>query len=136
MARFEVEGIDDIMKELETLGDIDAVAPKMINAAAPVLIKSMKKNISKATNRGYATGELEASIRATNARQNIYGYFSAVGPTGSDSKGVRNAEKMVYLEYGVSGKQEAHPVMAKTLHESEEEVIDVMQSIFNAEVRG
>ena len=134
MARLEVEGIDELISDLMELGNLDDVAPKMINAATPVMVKNMKRNIKAAANRGYATGELAESIRATKAKQNIYGYFAAVGPVGTDSKGTRNAEKMAYLEYGTSNQQ-AHPVMEKTMNDSEEDIIKRMQQIFDKEAK-
>lgn len=136
MARLDTEGIDELVEELEKLGKLDEVAPRMIRAAAPVLVHHMKSNIELAANRGYATGELAKSIKATKAKKNVYGHFAAVGPTGTDANGTRNGEKMAYLEYGVSGRQEAHPVMTKTINDSENEAIEKMQQIFDAEVSG
>lgn len=133
MARFEMNGVDEMMQELEQLADINEVANKMIDAASPTVASNLKKNIKAAANRGYATGELAASVKATKAKQNNYGHFAAVGVTGIDSKGMRNAEKMAYLEYGTSNGQTAHPVMEKTIHQSEDEVIEVMQQVFNRE---
>lgn len=133
MARFEMDGFDEMMQDLELLADLDEVANQMIDAASPIVARNMKKNIETAANRGYATGELAASVRATKAKQNNYGHFAAVGVTGTDSKGMRNAEKMAYLEYGTSKGQDAHPIMAKTLHQSEEEVVETMQQVFNRE---
>lgn len=133
MARFEMSGMDDLMKQMEQLADLEEVAPKMIDAATPTIKENLSKNIRTAANRGYATGELAESIQATKAKQNAYGYFAAVRPTGADKKGTRNGEKLAYLEYGVSGKQEPHPVMAKTINESEEVAISKMQEVFNRE---
>lgn len=133
MARFEMDGMDELMEELEAMADLSEIAPKMINAATPTVVENLSKNIHSAADRGYATGELESAVHATKAKQNNYGYFAAVGVTGTDSKGMRNGEKMAYLEYGTS-KQEAHPVMAKTVNESEDTCIEKMQEIFNREV--
>lgn len=139
MARFETNGIDEIEKELKRLENIDPIAQKMVNAAAPIVEDNLKKNIRQAANRRspagkkYSVGALERSIRATKAKVNAYGCFSVVRPTGVDAKGVRNAEKMAYLEYGTSKGQEARPVMVKTMNESASECLTVMQEVFNAE---
>lgn len=138
MAKFEMNGLDMLIEELERSADLSEVAPKMIDAATPILVKNLKKNIQSAASRGYATGALAESVHATKARMNQYGYFSAVGPTGTDKSGVRNGEKLAYLEYGTSRNGKQHqpprPVMARTMNESEEAVVERMQEVFNAEV--
>ena len=53
----------------------------------------------------------------------------AVRPVGTDSKGVRNAEKMGYKEYGTS-KQPAKPVLKKAVKKSEKECLEIMQKAF------
>lgn len=133
MARFEMNGLDEIMKDLDVMADLGEVAPKMIDAATPTVAKNLSKNIHAAANRGYATGELENAVHATKAKLNNYGYFAAVSVAGKDSKGTRNGEKLAYLEYGTS-TQEAHPVMAKTVNESKDICIEKMQEVFNREM--
>ena len=54
-------------------------------------------------------------------------------PTGRDEKGVRNMEKMVYMEYGTS-KQEATPVLSPAVRKAEDPVTEKMQEVFNREV--
>ncbi len=138
MAKFEISGLDMLIEELEKLADLTQVAPKMVDAATPILVKNLKNNIQTAVGSGYATGALVESVHATDAKMNQYGCFAAVGPTGTDAKGVRNAEKLAYLEYGTSQNGKRHqsprPVMARTLHESEDAVLKKMQEVFDAEV--
>lgn len=132
MANFEIKGIDELMEELGKLQDMEDVAPKMIDEATPIVEKNMKKYIHEAANRGYATGTLENAVNATKAKVNNYGYFAAVLVRGKDEKGVRNAEKLAYLEYG-TGRQAAHPIMEKVVNDSEDEVIKKMQEVFDRE---
>lgn len=138
MAKFEFAGLDMMVEELERIGKIDKLAPKMIEAATPILVENLKNNVRTAAGNGYATGELVASIGATDTEKNSYGYFSAVRPVGKDSKGMRNGEKMAYLEYGTSRNGKQHqpprPVLTRTLHESEDAVLKRMQEVFDAEV--
>lgn len=131
MANFHLEGIDGLVQQLENLADLSELAPKMIDAAKPTVAESLKKNIRIAADRGYATGELAESVTATKTRLNNYGYFASVLVSGTDTKGVRNGEKLAYLEYGTS-TQTAHPVMQKTVNESEQGAIQKMQDVFNA----
>lgn len=134
MAKFTMHGTDDFISQLEALSSgIGRVQEKMINGAAPILKDAMSDNIRAAADRGYATGALASSVRATKAKKNNYGYFAAVRVTGKDKKGVRNGEKLAYLEYGVEGGQQAHPVMAKTMRQSEEAVVRKMQEVFDQE---
>lgn len=132
MADFEFKGIDDFIEELKQLENLEEIAPKMIDEATPIVKKNMKKYIHEAANRGYATGTLENAVNATKAKVNNYGYFAAVLVRGKDEKGVRNAEKLAYLEYG-TGKQTAHPIMEKVVNDSEDDVIKKMQEVFDRE---
>ena len=128
-----MSGMEEVMKQLEDAAELERIAPKMIQAAAPNVVRNLKKNIHAAANRGYTTGELEKAVHSTKAKQNDYGYFAAVGVVGTDKKGIRNGEKLAYLEYGKS-RQEPHPVMAKTVNESEATCLAKMQEVFNQEV--
>ena len=133
MAQFQMDGLDDLMSQLESMADMTERAPRMIDAAAPILVKNLKKNIGAAVSLEYSTGELAASVKATNAKINQYGCFAAISVSGKDHKGVRNAEKLAYMEYGTS-KQLPHPVLQKSVNESETHVLEKMQEVFNAEV--
>lgn len=123
---FQTMGFDDLEKELDKVADADMIACKAIDAATPTLEKTLKNEIKSVTTQEYSTGDLAKSIKATEAKVNEYGCFAAVKPTGTDSKGVRNGEKMAYMEYGTS-KQEPKPVLRKVINKSEKECLDIMQ---------
>lgn len=123
---FQTMGFDDLEKELDKAADADMIACKAIDAATPTLEKTLKNEIKSVTTQEYSTGDLAKSIKATKAKVNGYGCFAAVKPTGTDSKGVRNGEKMAYMEYGTS-KQEPKPVLRKAISKSEKECLDLMQ---------
>lgn len=137
MARLKLDGLnelDDFVKGLSDLArDIDDIAKDCIDAATPTLKKALQDNISAAANRGYSTGELARSITPTKAKTNAYGNFAAVRPVGTDEKGVRNGEKLAYLEYGTS-KQEAHPVMKKAIAQAEPQIKEIIQERFKEHV--
>ena len=145
MAKLKLEGLeelDNLIKGLSDLGsDINEVAKDCINAAAPTLENALKKNIRSVTNRKdkrtgkpYSTGELERSIAATEAKTNAYGNFAAIRPVGTDANGVRNGEKLAYLEYGTS-EQEARPVMQKSINEAEPQTKEIIQKHFEEHVQ-
>ena len=131
---FRSMDFDDFARELEALGNVDDYAPEMLQAAAPVLQKALKGRVAKEADRGYATGDMEGAIAAHKPGKNGYGHYVMVTAEGVDRKGVRNNEKLAYLNYGTS-KQEARPVIAKAIDESEPECLKKMQEKFN-EVMG
>lgn len=131
---FKEFGLDELAKELERLGKVDEYAPEMLSEAGPILEKELKKEVSKEVNRGYAKGDLKKSIKSMKPGRNQYGYYIAVTATGKDRKGVRNNEKLAYLEYGTS-KQEARPIIGKAVVHSEDACLRKMQEKFN-EVTG
>lgn len=128
MAKFDIHGINDFMKEISQI-DIDRIAPKMLEESVPILEKSVRAESAKHRD----TGAMEESIKATGANINARGHYICVRPTGRDEKGVRNMEKMVYMEYGTS-KQEATPVLSPAIRKAEDPVTEKMQEVFNREV--
>lgn len=136
-----ITGFEDVEEMLNKLANPYEMAEKAVNKAAPIVEKNLKTQIRSAANRRdkygkpYSTGELEASIAATNARDNSLGVFAVVKPNETDKNGLRNAEKMGYLEYGVrSHGQEPRPVRAAAVAQSENAVMQVMEEVIGAEV--
>lgn len=130
MAKFDLHGIDDLMKGLNQL-DIDRIAPKMLEESVPILEKYVKAEALKHKD----TGAMAESIKKTGADVNEKGHYICVRPTGKDKKGVRNMEKMVYMEYGTS-KQDATPTLSPAVRKAEGKVTEKMQEVFNREVEG
>lgn len=126
MSQFDINGLDDMMEDLQRMSDPDALAEKMLEAAAPIVERNLKASVSTHSD----TGAMAGSIRATKAQKGANGWHITVRPTGKDRKGVRNMEKMAYLEYGTS-KQAATPVLAPAVRQSEGECIMAMQSVFD-----
>lgn len=129
MGRFDVhtDAFDSLMKDLSIL-DFSTLAPKMLEEAAPIL----QGNIVKRSAAHHDSGDMEGSIQPKKVTRGASEYRISVRPTGKDSKGVRNMEKMCYLEYGTA-KQDATPVMGPAVAESEEPVIEKMQEVFDRE---
>lgn len=127
MAKFDIHGIDDFMKDLSQI-DVERIAPKMLEEAVPILEREVVRECGKHKD----TGAMMSSIKPTGASVNQHGHYICVRPTGRDEKGVRNMEKMVYMEYGTS-KQEATPVISPAVRKAEGEVLDKMQEVFSRE---
>ncbi len=128
MASFESEGLDELIRSLDSI-KVEEVAPKMLKEAAPIL----ERNIKSRSDLHRRSGDMADSIKTTSPKKTKDGHSISVRPTGKDKKGVRNMEKMVYLEYGTS-KQNATPVLTPAIRESEDGVIEKMQEVFSREV--
>lgn len=141
MARASLTGFEDLEKFLGKLAEPEKMAVKAVDAATPIAEKRLKAEITKAANRKdrhgkpYSTGELAASIGHTKAGVNNLGVFAVVMPMGEDKKGLRNAEKMAYLEYGVKSHGQApHPVRQKTVNAVKTECQRAMEETVYREV--
>lgn len=127
MFQFDTEGFSALLSGLDEL-EIDEVAPKMLEESVGIMEKAIRKKAKKHKE----TGAMVRSIKKTSADKNDRGHFICVRPTGKDAKGVRNMEKMAYLEYGTS-TQKATPVITPALNECGDEVIEKMQEVFERE---
>lgn len=141
MARAKITGFDDLNQFFAKLEHPEKIAAKAVDKAAPVLEKALKSEIQSAANRKdargkpYSTGELAESIGRTKARENDLGVFAVVKPEGTDSKGLRNVEKLAYLEYGVAAHgQLPHPVRQKAVSAAEDECEMIMKKVIYEEV--
>lgn len=151
MAQFDIHGFDKLMAQLDRLGQIDAIAPKMLEEATPILQEEVVKEVSKHKD----TGDLMKSIEPTGVEMTHTGaYYICVRPTGTSSKRwqykknrskkksgrsgekteVRNMEKLVWLEFGVKGRA-ATPILTTATLNASPEVQKKLQEVFNREVR-
>lgn len=130
MASLDLEGFDSFLKDLSLL-DFDRIAPDMIKAGAPIL----EENIRRRSSDHEDSGDMAKSIKPTAVRKyGASGYRLTVRPTGQDEKGVRNMEKMCYLEYGTV-HQGATPVLSPAVEESEEPVAEAMWDVFHEKTK-
>lgn len=117
MAHIETTGFNDLLKDLEALGeDVNEMSDDMLAAGSTVAVDEWKKGIENEEHkivspdgkgyqakRGYVdTGDMRDSVaRAEKSRKNT----AEIYPQGKDRKGVRNAEKAFILHYGTSSYQ-------------------------------
>jgi HK97 gp10 family phage protein len=118
------DGLNQLLRELTSL-DADKMTDEMMKAAEPVMLEKLKHHAGK-----HGQGAMYNSIKSTGIKTNRSGKFLVVRPTGKDSKGVRNMEKMAYLEYGTY-KQAATPVVTPAVKEAESTVERAMDGIFD-----
>ncbi|MPM97516.1 hypothetical protein SDC9_144689 [bioreactor metagenome] len=131
MGKFDFNISPEFIQQLGRLADVDRFAPKMLDEAMPILERNVKNEVGKHV----ISGDLFRSIKITKAKKTKNGgYYASVHPTGVDSKGIRNMEKMVYLEYGTK-KQSPRPTLTKALKDSKPAVEQKMREVFEREVK-
>jgi hypothetical protein len=132
MAQFDFRGLDDLVAQLNRLGRIDEIAPKMIDGSIDLLEDEVKAELEHHKD----TGDMLASIETTRATLNQYGgYYAYVRPSGVDRDGTRNVEKLVYLEYGAKGRS-ATPVLKRATIRAAPKIKEKMVAIFEREING
>ena len=125
---FKIDGIGQMMDELRLLGEPDELAPKMLEAAEPILTRNLMAGLANHRR----SGDLVGSVKATKPKKGKEAWSLTVRPTGTDRKGVRNQEKLAYLEYGVKAhNQPATPVLSPAVRQSEAACLDAMQRVFD-----
>lgn len=144
MANLDFEIPKEFYNQLENLSNLDKVAPKMLEEAAPIVVSAMKSELAK-HNR---TAEMVNAVKADKSKKSVKhgGHFLTVYPRGTsreyvDSTGkrrkrntkVRNMDKLISLEYGNSD-QKATPVIAKIIKKSEKAVLEKMAEVYEREV--
>lgn len=131
MAIFDVSLDEDFIKSLGSLAQVERYAPKMIDEALPILKNKLIQELEQ--HNHIDTHDLIDSISINKAKASKKGgYYGSVYPKGNDGKGISNAEKLVYIEYG-ERSQAASGVIAKTTQQTEDEVLAKMQEVFERE---
>lgn len=144
MAAFELDFPDDFMKQLFQT-DSAEICMKALEEAAPILEEEMKNEIR--SNGHELSGELIDSIKATKPKKTNNGaYIVSVRPTGyskinsysvkKNGKKLRkypvsNALKMIWIEYGVNGRQPARPFMTRVMNRVRAVAMNRMQEVYN-----
>ena len=130
MAKFEVNGLDGLMAQLDRLGRFDEIAPKMLEEAVPIL----EEEVIRQATFHWKTGDMVKSIKKSGAMAGRGGgYYICVRPTGTDRNGVRNMEKAAWIEFGIKGRA-ATPMLTTAVLNARQEVVNKMQEVFNREV--
>lgn len=139
--KFEVDMPEKFWKQFENLQSIDAVAPKMLQAAAPIAVDAIKKRLRRHQN----TGQLIESVKAGKPQKakrsegyilkiNFAGYDKTRKPTPSQPKGVSNLIKAAGLEYG-NANEPARPFMQAAANDCQPEAAAAMQQAFETEMK-
>ena len=108
MARFDTGGLDDLINEMQRMGqDTGEVAEEMVNAAVEEIREAWRKSAQE--HGHHDTGAMIESIGIGPGPVRAGGIlYRDVYPQGTDSKGVRNAEKAFILNYGKHNMPASH----------------------------
>ena len=129
VARFDIDFPDDLVLKLEKLENFDEIAEEMLTEAEPIL----KKAIISEARPHRDTGDMIGSI-TSQIKKNDIGWFLTTYPRGKDRDGVRNMDKMMYIEYGTRDKP-ADPILSRAVRKAEFSVIAKMQEVFDRYLR-
>lgn len=129
MARLTFDGIDDVVKDMQRMGQLSGkVADEMLAKGAEKMQKSWVSVINR--RNLIDTRAMRKSVKPTKPKE-IYGGKSVdIFPKGKDKKGVRNAEKAFILHYGKSGFDATHFV-DEVVQEGEPEAQKAMSDRWN-----
>lgn len=144
MATFEMDFPDDFLHELLDT-DSDEICKKALEEAAPIMEKAMAEALREGHHE--MSGELIKSIKATKPKKGSNGaYIVNVRPTGYSSVNsysvkrgktstrkykVSNALKMIWIEYGVNGRQPARPFLTRAVNECKAATMQKMQEVYD-----
>lgn len=112
MAKLSFDGLDDVVKQMEKMGQMGGkVAEEMLLAGAAEMEKAWQESIRRFGHVKY--GDMLKSVGSTKIKPvKTGGKTLEVYPKGKDRKGVRNVEKAFILHYGKKGLDASHFVEA------------------------
>lgn len=104
MARFDMSGIDDMVREMRRLGEESGKAAEAVLMAGAEGVKKAWRMAAEEHNLR-DTGDMIESIGFAREPKKIGDALSVdIYPQGVDRKGVRNAEKAFILHYGTTNQ--------------------------------
>ena len=135
MARFEMEGFDELLADMKRQGElVGEVADRMLMAGAEEVKKAWRQSAERVPHR--VSGDLINSIDYTR-KPKTAGDIRTIDiyPQGKDRKGVRNAEKAFILNYGTKTRTASHWVDDAD-RASGEPVMQAMTEIWEKHLEG
>lgn len=135
MARFEVDGLDALTTDLADLAKLpDSVVDGMLNAEADVLVAEQRKTAEQMLRgRGYETGATARSIKKGKIKKSGNDRTLYITPTGTNARGVRNAEVAFLNEYGVKSKNiPARPFIRTANEQAGDRAVEASEKVLNA----
>ena len=132
MARFSVNGIDELMLDFTALADLpEEAAEDMLLAEAAVVEKEQKETGRKMG--VHRTGVTLGSITHGKAKRERDGSISMyVSPQGKNAQGNRNAEVAFVNEYGVPKRKiQARPFIRTANKKAAKPAVDAAEKVYD-----
>lgn len=134
MAKLSINGLELVTDELIRIGNVEAVANRMLKRGAEVMKSSWKKAIKK--HDLIDSHAMIDSVGYSRKTEKETGVKSVeVYPKGTDERGVRNAEKAFVNHYGSSSISATHFV-DDALEEAEPLVEQEMAAELEKHIQG
>lgn len=135
MAVFNFD-VSQLSKKLNDIINADEVSDELLNVGA----KELEKYVVGAASSHIESGDMVASIGISKVSRKKEVPYISVRPTGTDSDGKRNMEKLAHLEYGYTKKdgkmQSPRPILVPAINASEKSVENAMLKKFEELVGG
>ncbi len=140
MGTFDFSIPDEFQKRISRISNIDTLAPKMLERAAPIVLAAIRARTPK------DTGTLANSLTAQKPeKEKSGGWICKISFAGTDERmtpsakypaksrtAVRNNEKAAIKEYGTS-KRKAEPFIRPAVDSVKKEIVAAMQAVMNEE---
>lgn len=134
MARFDMSGLDDTIREMQRMGEQSGKAAKAMLQAGAEKVKAAWRKATEA-HELVDTGDMLESIGFRREPKQIGDALSIdIYPQGKDRKGVRNAEKAFILHYGTSSRA-ATRFIDDADAMSEAEAIPAMEAVWDEYIK-
>ena len=140
MAKCTVQMPDDFLMKVSKLAErTDEILPKVLDAGAEIVEKSVRKNLQGVIGKGNkkkdrSTGQLLAALGTSRPMQDRDGNFNVkVGFAEGRSDGENNAKLASILEYGKHG-QSPRPFLKPAKSQSKNACMQAMIDKLDAEV--
>lgn len=150
MANVKVEGLDELIKDMERLGaEASATFEKMLEAGADETVDAWKRAIEK---HGHMdTGELYNKVKWQKSKQSKGSLTAEIYPGGTSSKTtaptksgkktytrrkkVRQAEKAFVLHYGTKSKPGSY-FIDDAVEDANQKIPDKLKEIWDQYIKG
>lgn len=139
MARFDVLNPEELIAQLDKLGNTETVIPAMLAAAAQPLQKSIRRRAMQ-HDRSEPVQHMSDAVKIRKPTKNkneewvckvcFDGYDKSRKPTPGYPKGVPQAIKAAGIEYG-NAHEAARPFLDAAAKDAEPEVLDALQYEYN-----
>ena len=137
MARFEVDGADALISDMDELARLpNEVIKDILNAEADVILPAQRDEIEKQWRGPYSLGISAKSIKKTGVKKELDGSSISIYPQGARERGkkkIRNGEIAFINEYGAPRRGiAARPAIKTATAKKEQEAVEAGERAYHA----